>query len=131
MIGLDTNVVLRYLMQDDPTQSKAANIIIDRLTMASPGYISLITTLEIFWVLRSSFKLTPSQICEELQLLLGAKTLLFQNEQQVLKAIFTLKGGLGEFEDALIGALHEWAGCIETVTFDRGAARLANFRILT
>jgi predicted nucleic-acid-binding protein len=130
MIGLDTNVVLRYILQDDTAQSSVANTIIERLTMANPGYISLATTLEIVWVLRSIVKLPPRRICEELQLLLGAKTLVFQNEQQVLKAVFTLKGDLGEFEDALIGALNEWAGCSQTYTFDRGTSRIPHFRIL-
>lgn len=131
MIGLDTNVVLRYLLQDDPAQSRKANRLIDGLSPENPAFISIATTLEIVWVLRSLFKLTPKQIATQLEQLLAADALALQNEQQVFEATFALKRGLGEFKDALIGSLNAWAGCCETVTFDRRTTRLAHFRVLS
>ena len=131
MIGLDTNVLLRYLLQDEPKQTRQANQIIERqLSEENPGYISVAVVLEIVWVLRSLLKRTPAQIGAHLEQFLAADTLLVQNEQQVFDALFALKLGTGEFEDALIGALHAWAGCSSTVTFDRKAGRLPYFRLI-
>ena len=129
MIGLDTNVILRYLLQDDPKQTRQANEIVDRqLSEQTPGFISLVTVLEIVWVLRSLLKQNPSQIASHLENLLTADSLEVQNEQQVFDAVFALKRGTGDFEDALIGALNAWAGCSHTLTFDRKAAQLPRFR---
>lgn len=131
MIGLDTNIILRYLLQDDPKQTKQANHIIERqLSEENPGFISVATVLEIVWVLRSLLKRSPIEISSHLEQLLAADTLEVQNEQQVFEAAFALKRGLGEFEDALIGALNAWAGCSRTLTFDRGASRLPHFQVI-
>jgi predicted nucleic-acid-binding protein len=131
MIGLDTNIVLRYLLQDDPKQTRRANQIVDRqLSEQNPGFISLVVVLEIVWVLRSLLRQTPSQIATHVEHLLAADSLEVQNEQQVFEAAFALKRGAGEFEDALIGALNAWAGCSSTLTFDRKAARLPHFQAI-
>jgi predicted nucleic-acid-binding protein len=131
MIGLDTNVILRYLLQDDLEQTRHANQIVDQeLSEQCPGFISLVTVLEIVWVLRSLLKQNPSQIASHIENLLIADSLEVQNEQQVFDAVSALKSGTGEFEDALIGALNAWAGCSHTVTFDRKAARLSGFRAI-
>jgi len=132
MIGLDTNVILRYLLQDDPKQARQANHIIDRrLSGRNPGFISLAAVLEIVWVLRSLLKQTPALIAAHVEHLLSADTLECQNEQQVFEAAFALKRGLGEFEDALIGALNAWAGCSHTLSFDQKGARLPHFQVIT
>lgn len=131
MIGLDTNVILRYLLQDDPKQALQANQIIDRqLTEQNPGFIDLATVLEIVWILRSLLKQTPLQIASHIENLLAAESLEVQNDQQVFEAVFALKRGTGEFEDALIGSLNAWAGCSHTVTFDRKAARMPHFQLV-
>jgi predicted nucleic-acid-binding protein len=130
MTGLDTNVVLRYLLQDDAKQARRVNLIFSRLSAQAPGFISLAAVLEIVWVLRSLLKQTPSQIASHLENLLAADTLEVQNAQQVFAAVFALKRGTGEFEDALIGAVNAWAGCPHTLTFDRRAARLPYFRLV-
>jgi predicted nucleic-acid-binding protein len=131
MIGLDTNIILRYLLQDDPKQSRQANQIIDRqLSAQNPGFISLVTVLEIVWVLNSLLKRDPFQIASHIEHLLAADSLEVQNEQQVFEAAFAVKRGTGEFEDALIGALDTWAGCSRTLTLDRKAARLPHFELI-
>jgi predicted nucleic-acid-binding protein len=130
MIGLDTNVILRYLLQDDPKQALQANQIINHLTEQDPGFINLVTVLEVVWVLRSLLKRTPAQIASHLENLLVADTLEVQNEQQVFEAAFALKRGAGEFEDTLIGALNAWSGCSHTLTFDRRASRLPQFQAI-
>jgi predicted nucleic-acid-binding protein len=131
MVGLDTNVILRYLLQDDPTQTRLANRIFDQvLSDRNPGLISLVTILEIVWVLRSLLKQTPSEIATHLEHLLAADSLEVQNDQQVFEAAFALKRGTGEFEDALIGALNAWAGCPHTLTFDERALRMPHFELI-
>ena len=131
MIGLDTNVILRYLLQDDPKQTRQVNQIVDRqLSERNPGFINLVTVLEVVWVLRSLLKQNPFQIASHLENLLAAESLQVQNEQQVFEAAFALKRGTGEFEDALIGALNAWTGCSHTLTFDRRAARLPYFKVI-
>jgi predicted nucleic-acid-binding protein len=129
MIGLDTNVILRYLLQDDPKQTRQVNQIFERqLSDSKPGFVNLATVLEIVWFLRSLFKQTPIQIATHIETLLTADFLEVQNEQQVFEATFALKRGAGEFEDALIGALNSWSGCSRTLTFNRGASRLLYFK---
>jgi predicted nucleic-acid-binding protein len=131
MVGLDTNVVLRYLLQDDPKQATLANHIFEQvLSDRNPGLISLVAILEIVWVLRSLLKQTPIEIASHLEHLLAADSLEIQNEQQVFEAAFALKRGTGEFEDALIGALNIWSGCPHTLTFDKRALRLPYFQLI-
>ena len=132
MIGLDTNVILRYLLQDDPKQTTLANHIVDQvLSDRNPGFISLVTVLEMVWVLRSLLKQTPTEIATHLEHLLAAESLEVQNGQQVFEAAFALKRGTGEFEDALVGALNAWAGCSHTLTFDKRALRMPYFQLIS
>jgi predicted nucleic-acid-binding protein len=128
MIGLDTNIVVRYLAQDDPAQSSRATQIFERsLTVADPGFISLVTMIETVWVLERSYGLSRSEIAAAVERMLQADTLVVQNEQQVFTAMIALKSGKSSFSDALIGAVSAWAGCRSTLTFDRKAARLKEF----
>lgn len=131
MVGLDTNVLVRYLAQDDVIQARQATQIIERqLTEQSPGFISLVTMVETVWVLNRVYHLSNQEVAAAIERILQADTLLVQNEQEVFTAMIALKTGVGSFSDALIGALGEWAGCTATVTFDRKAKRLKQFQLL-
>ena len=132
MMGLDTNVLLRYLAQDDPRQSRRATEIVERrLTGQEPGFVSLVTILEVAWVLKSLFKRSRHEIANDIEMLLAADTLEVQNEQEVYLAIVSLRNGIGTFEDALIGSLGIWRGCSATLTFDKDAAkRLHGFQLI-
>jgi predicted nucleic-acid-binding protein len=132
MIGLDTNVVLRYLVQDDPAQSpKATEVIERRLTKEDPGFVSIVCILEIVWVLGSLYKRSRSEIAGHIEMILAADTLEVQNEQEVYQAVIALRNAAGTFEDSLIGALGAWWGCSTTLTFDQNAAKHLNgFQIL-
>ena len=128
MTGLDTNVLVRYLAQDDPLQSRRASEIIERgLTEAEPGFISIVTMVETVWVLGRVYELSDKEIAGAVERILQADTLVVQNEQEVFSAMVTLKTGRGSFADALIGELGKWAGCASTLTFDKRAARLSGF----
>ena len=132
MIALDTNVLLRYLAQDDPAQSARATEIIERhLTVRNPGFVSLVCILEVVWVLGSLYKRTRGQIAQHIEMILAADSLEVQNEQEVYQAVVALRNGTGSFEDALIGSIGIWRGCSTTVTFDENAAkRLNGFRLI-
>jgi predicted nucleic-acid-binding protein len=131
MIGLDTNVVVRYLAQDDPIQSPKATLIFERrLTEQEPGFISLVTMVETVWVLDTVYGLTAREIAQAVERMLQADTLLIQNEQEVFTAVVALKSGRGSFADALVGALGTWAGCSSTLTFDRKAGRIQGFEVV-
>ena len=124
MIGLDTNVLLRYLAQDDPVQSpRATEIISRRLTEEEPGFVSLVTILEVVWVLKSLYKRSRQEIANDVEMVLAADTLEVQNEQEVYHAVVALRNGTGTLEDALIGSLGVWRGCSKTLTFEERAAQ--------
>ena len=131
MIGLDTNVLVRYLTQDDPVQSaKATDIIERRLSEGRPGYLSVVVLAETVWVLDRAYGFTAAEIAAAIERILQIAVLEVESEQDVFTAMVALRKGDGEFADALIGALCTTAGCSHTVTFDRKAARLPGFSLV-
>jgi predicted nucleic-acid-binding protein len=131
MIGLDTNVLVRYLAQDDPAQSlKATELIERRLTEDEPGFISVVAMAEIAWVLERAYGLADQEIAAAIEGVLQAEVLVVENEQEIFTAMIALKAGRGPFADALNGALNAKAGCSRTLTFDRRAQRLSGFELL-
>jgi predicted nucleic-acid-binding protein len=131
MTGLDTNIIVRYIMQDDPVQSAKANRIIEReFTEQDPAFISLASVLEIAWVLKSFYGLSSQQVAQVMERMLQIESLNIQNEHEVSAATRVLKTGQGSFEDALIGALGAWADCDSTLTFDKKASRLQGFELI-
>lgn len=129
MIGLDTNVVVRYLVQDDPEQSAVASGLIEELTETEPGYLSLVTVVEIYWVLRRAYRVTADRCAELLEGLLDARELRVDEGPIVRRAVVASRNGL-DFADALIAELGRSAGCVHTVTFDRRAARDGGMQLL-
>jgi len=124
MIGLNTNILVRFLAQDDPVQSpRATEIITQQLSEKEPGFVSLVTILEVYWVLKSVFKRSREDLVSDLEKMLSADTLEIQNEQEVYNAVLALRNGTGSFEDALAGSLAIWMGCSSTLTLDTDAAR--------
>jgi len=131
MIGLDTNVLIRYLTLDDPVQSaKATELIERRLTAKNPGFVSIVAMVETVWVLDRAYSLTAQEISAAVERLLQVEVLSIENEQQVFTAMVALKQGRGSFSDALIAELGVRAGCARTLTFDRKALRLPGFEIV-
>jgi predicted nucleic-acid-binding protein len=130
MIGLDTNVVVRYLVHDDPVQSRRATEFIEhRLSSRNPGFISVVAIAETVWVLDRAYRFSDEDIVAAIGRTLQAGVLVVENEQEVFAAMIALKEGRGAFADALIGALGAKAGCSATLTFDRRALRLPDFEL--
>ena len=130
MIGLDTNILVRYLAQDDAVQSPQATELIERrLTEDNPGFISVVAMVETVWVLDRAYGLAELEIAAAIERTLQADVLVVEHEQDVFAAMIALKQGRGLFADALIGALGARAGCSRTLTFDQKAARLPGFAL--
>jgi predicted nucleic-acid-binding protein len=130
MIGLDTNVVVRYLAQDDPIQSpEAVHIFEQRLTEQDPGFVSVVAMAETVWVLQRVYGLTDGDTAAAIERMLQVDVLVVESEQEVFVAMIALKDGRGSFADALIRALDAKGGCSHTLTFDRMALRLPGFEL--
>jgi predicted nucleic-acid-binding protein len=130
MIGLDTNILVRYLTQDDPIQSlRATEIIERRLTERNPGFVSIVTMVETVWVLDRAYRLASNKIAAAVERMLQIDVLVVENEQEVFSAMVAFKGGQGSFAAAIIAALGTRAGCSCTLTFDQKALRLAAFEL--
>ncbi len=131
MIGLDTNILIRYLTQDDPVQSpKATSLIEDGLTEDNPGFVGVVTLAETVWVLSRSYGLDDKEVAADLRLVLSADTLVVEYEREVFTAMTALDEGQGKFADALVAAIALKAGCSHTLTFDRKASRLPGLELL-
>jgi predicted nucleic-acid-binding protein len=129
LIGLDTNVVVRYLVQDDPDQSAVASALIDELTDTNPGYLSVVAVVELYWVLRRAYRIDADRCAELLEGLLDARELRVDRDAIVRAALAVSRGG-SDFADAVIVELGRAAGCDYTVTFDRRAARDGAMQVL-
>lgn len=130
MIGLDANILVRYLVLDDPEQAaRARHILEHQISPSEPGYVSLVAMAETVWVLDTVYKIDRASLANAIERLLATTSLVIQNEREVFVAMVMLQRGAASFSDALIGALGSWAGCAETLTFDRKAARLPTFRL--
>jgi predicted nucleic-acid-binding protein len=130
MIGLDTNILVRYLSQDDPVQSpKAKEILERRLTEKDPGFVSVVAMVETVWVLDRAYGVSSQEISGAVERMLQTDVLIVENEQEVFTAMVALRSGEGSFADALIGALGTRAGCARTLTFDHKALRLPGFEL--
>jgi predicted nucleic-acid-binding protein len=125
MTGLDTNVLVRYLTQDDAAQSARATRLIEReLSDREPGYLGLVVLVETCWVLKRLYTATAAELRDTVRDLLDSRQLVVERRAVVAAALARLGGGGGDIADALVaeGALD--AGCTRTVTFDKSAVKL-------
>lgn len=131
MIGLDTNIVVRYLAQDDKAQAAIATRVLEReLSGEAPGFISLVTLAEIVWVMTSLYAADRAAVARAVEGLLSAAQLRVQDAESVWLALQVYRDSTADFSDALISTLGRSAGCEHTLTFDRAAARHPGFTLL-
>lgn len=131
MIGLDTNVLVRYIMQDDAKQSLKAAKLLESLTVEEPGFVSLVSVVELGWVLSSSYDLDREQVAQALELMMRTKTVVVDRADEVLKALRVFKASSADFADCLIERTAASAGCGKTMTFDVGAAKAAGMTLIS
>lgn len=124
MIGLDTNVLIRYLAQDDKAQSAIATKLIEQtLTASRPGFISVISLIEVVWVLEGCYGSTKDEIIHVVESLLRVKQLLVQDAEVVWQAVRLFRNGKADWADCLIERAGNAHGCDHTVSFDKAAIK--------
>jgi predicted nucleic-acid-binding protein len=130
MIGLDTNVLVRYLAQDDARQSALATRFIEtKLSADKPGFIACVTLCEIVWVLAEAYGADRERIRGVIEGLLTTKQLMVEAAETVWKALRAWNES-GDFSDALIAQIALAHGSEKTMTFDKAAAKLQGFDLL-
>lgn len=121
MVGLDTNVLVRYLAQDDPKQSPQASRLIESLTPQAPGYVTMVALVELVWVLESCYDTPHGTIALTIERLLRTKSLVLEQAETVWQALRVFIAGHKDFADCLIARTAHAAGCAKVYTFDRAA----------
>ena len=128
MLGIDTNVLVRFLVRDDPRQFEQAHRLIKREADKNESVlVGLLVLLETEWVLRSRYELSKPEILSALSALLDVAGLVFEDEPSVERALYSWKDSAADFADCLIDARNRQLGCQATVTFDTKALKLAGF----
>jgi len=130
MIGLDTNVLVRYIAQDDIKQSALATNLINSLTKESPGFITLVSVVELVWVMQSCYQSTKQEVVKILETLTATRELMIENSETVIKAIRVFSNSKADFSDCLIERSANKAGCEYSATFDVDAIKHAGFKSL-
>jgi predicted nucleic-acid-binding protein len=130
VIGLDTNVLLRYIVQDDPRQSPKATALIESLSANAPGFVTTVSVVELVWVMQSCYAVTREGIADALGQILRTKEIVVENAEVVWRAIRAFDAGDADFADCLIERSAAHAGCAEVYTFDRAAAKTGGMKLI-
>jgi predicted nucleic-acid-binding protein len=128
LIGIDTNVLVRYILDDDPIWSAPAQRFIDdECTTERPGYVNLVVLAELVWVLSQMHGWGKEEICTVIGELLLADNLVLENPVLVAAAMSDFKQGSANFADYVIAAINKSAGAAPTVTIDKDASKYSGF----
>ena len=128
MLGIDTNVLIRFLVRDDEAQFEKARKLIKREVAAGSGVlVNQLVLLETEWVLRSRYSLPKNLVIQAISGLLDASDVRFEDEPAIEEALFIWKDSAADFADCLIGAKNRRLGCRATATFDMRASKLPGF----
>lgn len=134
MIGLDTNVLVRYLAQDEPKQAaRATRLIEEELSVSEPGFISLVVLVELCWVLKRLYSASADELLETVEDLLNTPRFQLDRRDVVAATVQFMKAGESAktgFADALIAQLAAAQGCSRIVSFDKAAVRYAGMALL-
>ncbi len=128
MLGIDTNVLVRFLVRDDEAQFERARKLIKREVSADRRvFVNHVVIMETEWVLRSRYAIPKTQVIEALSGLLDAADVQMEDEPTIEQALFAWKDAAADFADCLIGAKNRRLGCQATASFDSKASRLLDF----
>ncbi len=129
MIGLDTNVLVRYLIKDDKKQYSRAEALIDSAIKRKEAlHVCIIVLCEVVWVLQYHYELKKEEIVEFLTKLLHAEQIEVESRELALSAFHLYQSSQADFADCLIGVTNQFEGCSITYTFDKKALRLPSFK---
>lgn len=124
MIGLDTNVLVCYIVEDDEKQARIATRVVDARTADDPGYVSHLVLVELTWVLASCYDADKAALISVIEQLLQTKQLVVEEAETVWHALEDYKKASADFSDCLISRKNQNAGYSITVTFDKAASKL-------
>lgn len=130
MIGLDTNVLVRYLAQDDARQSAQATRLIESLSPQRPGFIGMVALVELVWVLQACYDVSHAELVNTLESLLRTRALVLENAEAVNAALHLFAAGHKDFSDCLITCAAKTAGCEQVHSFDKTTIRKAGMTAL-
>jgi len=131
MLGIDTNILIRYIVQDDPVQSPLVSHFLKKeCTEQAPCYISHIVLCEVVWVLESAYDYKREKIAETLKLILETSHFIVEEPARTWCALEAYQKQSMDFSDALLGETNQLQGCETTVTLDRKASKMDTFRLL-
>lgn len=123
MIGLDTNVVVRFLTNDDPDQRRAALRFAEGLGREYTAFLPLVAVLELDWALRSKLGFRKQDSVRAIGKLLQTRGLIVEHHDLIIKALRLVSTDNADFADALIASRSLEAGCVAIKTFDKRAAQ--------
>lgn len=130
MIGLDSNLLIRYLAQDDPQQSKKATYAIEQALDAGEAlYLNHIVLCEIGWVLTRAYGYSAEHLADAIESILSAAQFEIESKDLVWQALAAFRSTGADFADCLIATRNAAAGCSKTLTFDKRASRLDQFAL--
>lgn len=130
MIGLDTNVIVRYLAQNDAVQSLKATQLFETLSQETPGYMTMISIVELMWAMQGCYKATKTECVSILETLLRTREIIIENADVVIKALHLYSTSNADFADCLIERSANKAKCECVMTFDINAAKTANMLLI-
>lgn len=131
-IGIDTNILLRMVLNDDTDQRSKALAFGTGLSEQNPGCVSLIVLIEFAWSLSSRYQQSKQQVLSTIQRLLNVKSLMFEDFDAIVRALERSNSAQVDFSDALIAEHNLQLGCSHTVTFDQRAAKsIPSMELLT
>jgi predicted nucleic-acid-binding protein len=125
VIGIDTNVLVRYIAQDHPAQSRKATALIEReCSEAEPGFVGLVVLAELVWVAQSCYSASREEQRQIVRRILETRQLAVQDAEAVWQALRLFEQSKADFADCLVERTAGAAGCVRTVTFDKAAATI-------
>lgn len=131
MTGIDTNVLVRYLVQDDPRQSAIARRFIEEeLSEENKGHVSAIVLCEVVWVLTRAYKQPKERILKVISGILETDVFEVERRECVWRAFYDFEEGSADFSDYLMGEINHLCGVDRTVTFDERASKSRLFALL-
>ena len=130
MIGIDTNILVRYLTQDDIEQAQVVEQIFNNnATSPNSIFINNIVICELIWVLERGYKYNKEIITKAIKQILSTEEFAFENQELLWLALNQYSQNKLDFSDALIGELNKEFGCTNTLTFDQSAINASNFTL--
>lgn len=131
MIGIDTNVLVRYLVQDDPVQAKAATQLIEQTcTKDNPGFLNHLVLCETLWVLEGCYHQPKKTLVAAIEQILRVAQLRVDEPQVVWQALEDFRDYQADFADNLLSRINSSRDCVTTMTFDRQAGKSPKFTLL-